>query len=351
VSGPVEVAPDAWDALLERVGLSDVYFRRAYLESASLLGQGRPVYLADAGRDGTVVFPCLVRDAPDGYADVGTPMGYGGPVAVGSAPPVDAFFEGYERWCASARVVATFVRFHPLLANQRLAEGRGWHLEHIGHSIGWRLHGRSSEDLFAGMGSHHRRLARRALAAGVKPSVAPDPADLAGFVALYEETMRRKDASAFYLFPAAYWELLATDLRDSLVRFDAVLDGELAASILCLASGPYLHYHLGCSSEQGLAVGVNHLLFHTAASWAAGQGFERFQLGGGVGGFEDSLYDFKRRFDPDGACPAYLGKAVHDVEAYLALAGAEAIDYGGYFPAYRAGPESAGAESGPRQDP
>jgi predicted N-acyltransferase len=336
VTALAEVAPEAWDALLERLGLNDVYFRRAYLESASLLGQGRPVYLAQSGQDGGVVFPCLVRDAPDGRADVATPMGYGGPVAAGAAPPVDAFFDEYERWCAEAGIVATFVRFHPLLANQRLAEGH-WHLEHIGHSIGWRLHGRSSDDLFAGMGSHHRRLARRALAAGVATSAAAEPADLAAFISLYEDTMRRKGASAFYLFPGAYWELLTTDLREALVRFDAVLDGELAASILCLASEPYLHYHLGCSTEQGQRVGVNHLLFHAAASWAAERGFERLQLGGGVGGFEDSLYDFKRRFDPEGACPAYLGKAVHDLETYLALAGAEAVDYDGYFPAYRAG--------------
>jgi len=40
----LEVAPEEWDGLLERRGLCDVYFRRAYLESAELLGQGRPVY-------------------------------------------------------------------------------------------------------------------------------------------------------------------------------------------------------------------------------------------------------------------------------------------------------------------
>jgi hypothetical protein len=261
-------------------------------------------------------------------------MGYGGPVAAGDDPPVAAFFDAYERWCTDNRVVATFVRFHPLLANQRLASGR-WHVEHIGNSIAWRLDGRSPDDLLAGMGSHHRRWARKALAAGVETTPAPEPERLESFVALYEETMRRKDASGFYLFPAPYWRLLETDLRESLVRFDAVLESELAASIVCLSGGSWLHYHLGCSSERGQAVGANHLLFHAAASWAAEEGFTRFHLGGGVGGFEDSLYEFKRRFDPEGACGAYLGKAVHDVDAYLALSGAPTVEYSGYFPSYR----------------
>lgn len=337
MSDLAEVAPDDWDDLLSSIGLQDVYFRRAYLESASLLGQGQPVFLRCSASGGDVVFPCLVRDWRDGYADVGTPMGYGGPVATGADPPVAAFFETYERWCAGAGVVATFVRFHPLLANQRLAEGR-WHLEHIGHSIGWRLDGRSAEDLFAEMGSHHRRLARKARAAGVETSVEEEPDELASFVDLYEDTMRRKGASDFYLFPDAYWRLLVGGLKDALVLFDARLEDELVASILCFASGPYLHYHLGCSSERAQSVGANHLLFHAAASWAAGRGLDRFHLGGGVGGFEDSLYEFKRRFDPDGTCPAYLGKAVHDLDAYLALSGMDELDLAGYFPAYRRAP-------------
>ena len=54
-----------------------------------------------------------------------------------------------------------------------------------------------------------------------------------------------------------------------------------------------------------------------------------------MGGFEDSLFEFKRRFDPGGTLPAYLGKAVHDEDAYRRLSGVAEIDYAGYFPAYR----------------
>jgi len=329
-----EVVPEDWDNLLDRIGARDVYLRRAYLESAALLGQGRPVYLHLAGSEGDVVFPCLVREAPRGFADVGTPMGYGGPVATGPEPPVADFFDAYERWCGDRRVVATFARFHPVLENQRLAEGR-WQLEHIGHSIGWRVGGRDVDALIQGMDSHHRRVVRKARGSGIDVSVDLSSDGLESFVSLYGETMRRRNASSFYFFPDSYWGHLAAELRSALLRADARVEGELVASILCLAAPPLLHYHLGASSERGQALGANHLLFLETAAWAGAQGLARFHLGGGVGGFEDSLYEFKRRFDPEAALPAFLGKAVHDVHVYRELSGSDEVDYSGYFPAYR----------------
>jgi lipid II:glycine glycyltransferase (peptidoglycan interpeptide bridge formation enzyme) len=221
-----------------------------------------------------------------------------------------------------------------VLANQRLAEGC-WHLEHIGHSVGWRLDGRDADEIFAGMDAHHRRVVRKARAAGVEfmPEVGIDELD--GFAALYRATMRRREASSFYFFPEDYWLHLATKLGHALLRFDAYEDGELVACILCLAARPVLHYHLGASSERGQSLGANHVLFCETATWAAERGFELFHLGGGVGGFEDSLYEFKRRFDAEGLLPATLGKVVHDAEAYGRLSGKDEIDYAGYFPVYR----------------
>jgi serine/alanine adding enzyme len=328
------IAPEVWDDLLAELEVNDVYLRREYLESAVLLGQGRPVFLHLRAEGGSVVFPVLVREAREGYSDAGTPMGYGGPVASGDDPPVAAFFEAYERWCTTNRVVATFARFHPVLANQRLAEDR-WHVEQIGHSIGWRLEGRDPDELLARMDAHHRRVVRKARAAGVEVAAEIGAGELDGFVALYRETMQRRNASDFYFFPDEYWLHLVTKLGDALVRFDAYSDGELVACILCLASPPLLHYHLGASSERGQSLGANHVLFCETAAWASEHGYTRFHLGGGVGGFEDSLYEFKRRFDVDGRLPACLGKTVHDADAYRSLSKVDTIGYEGFFPAYR----------------
>lgn len=330
----VEVAPDAWDELLDELGLADAYLQRDYVEAACVLDPGRPAFLHAAGAGGDVVFPCIVRAVPDapGRRDVTTPYGYGGPVASGHDPPAGAFYALYEEWCGANGVVTTFIRFHPLFENQRYA-GETVHLERLANTATWPLD--PGLDLFAGMHSMHRRGCRKAQGANVAVTVEPAPARLDDFVVLYEDAMRRQAAESFYLFPPAYWELVGPRLRDRLVRFDAAHEGELVASILCLATPPWLHYHLGATAEQGRSFAASKLLFYEAARWGQAHGFREFHLGSGLGGREDSLWWFKQRFSGHPGREFWIGKLVHDPAAYRALAGGAAgVD--GFFPAYRA---------------
>ena len=310
-----EVEPAAWDRVLAELGYADAYLRRAYVESASVLEPGRPVLLEHGG----AVFACIVRQEP---RDVVSPYGYGGPVGEKAA-----FWPAYERWCRETGVITTFVRFHPLFENHR---GAPVAVEALAPTIGWRLDG----DVLAGMHSKHRNAVRKAAAAGVAVRVSDGLGD---FVRLYEETMRRAGAAPFYLFAPPYWQALER-LGGALVRFDALSgSGDVVASALCLATPPWLHYHLGATAEAGRALGATTLLLYEGARWAQERGYERFHLGGGLGGRRDSLHEFKRRFDPGGELDAAIGKAVHDPGIYRAL-GADPDDLSGFFPAYRAPP-------------
>jgi serine/alanine adding enzyme len=324
-----EVESGAWDELLGELELPDAYLLRQYVEGAALLDVGRPTFLHLAAPGGRVVFACLVREIQGGGFDVTTPYGYGGPVAVGEQPPVERFYELYERWCSDRGIVTSFVRFHPLFANHRQAPPP-FHVELLAPTIGWLLD--AGRDLLAGMHPKHRNVVRKAGAAGVTVTAVAAPADLGPFVELYEETMRRRDAAPFYFFPPAYWERLLS-LGERLVVFDAVLDEELLASALCLATMPWLHYHLSATSERARTTGASNLVLFEAAKWAQARGFTCFHLGGGLGGRQDSLYEFKRRFDPAGECECAIGKAVHDPGRYAELAGDGGLD--GFFPAYR----------------
>ena len=303
-----ELEADAWDAL---AGL-DAYYRRPYVEAAALLDRGRPFLLEHEG----AVFAGIERDEP---RDVVTPYGYGGPVGGDGG-----FWDAYEEWARERGVVTTFVRFHPLFGNQR---GAPLHVEPLAPTVAWRLD--PDRDLRAGLHFKHRNKVTKAENAGA--TVAQHDG-LGEFVALYEDTMRRLDADAFYFFEPAYWERLG---KLPLVRFDAELGGEVVASALCLATPPFLHYHLSGTTNAGRSTGSSTLVLLEAARWAQANGYERFHLGGGLGGKEDSLHHFKARFDPDGLVDAAVGKAIHDEDAYRRLSGGEA-SYNGFFPAYRA---------------
>jgi serine/alanine adding enzyme len=322
-----EVEPAEWDSILERLGLIDVYLRRAYVETACRLEAGTPSFL----HCDDVVFAAILREVPNATAlDLTTAYGYGGPVAAGGR--VGHFWKAYEAWCAERGVVTSFFRFHPLYENHRYADA-DVRLERLAGTVAWRLR---AQDLLAGMDGSHRNTCRKAERAGVVVSHdAAGPVALADFAALYAETMRRRRAQAFYFFGKEYWEALEQRLGDRLVRFDARLNGELAASALCLGERPWLHYHLGASLDEARRTGATNLLLYEAARWAKENGFELFHLGGGVGGREDSLLSFKRRFDPGGVREYWIGKAVHDADAYRRLTGEDEPSVEGFFPAYR----------------
>ena len=200
-----------WDELLERLGCGDAYLLRAYVEASCVLDPGEPVLLEDDG----VVMACIVREIPGTDAhDVSTPYGYGGPVGNGD------FHQAYERWCAEREVVSTFIRYHPLFENYRGAP----HASYASPTVGWRLEG----DLLAGMHGKHRNVVRKAQKAGVRVETATGGG---GFDSLYEATMERQQAAAYYFFPDAYWACL-TELGNRLVRFDAIAESEVVASAL-----------------------------------------------------------------------------------------------------------------------
>ena len=300
-----ELDPAAWDALE-----LDAYYRRPYVEAAALLDKGRPFLLEHDGAR----FAGIERDEP---RDVVTPYGYGGPTA-------DGFWDAYEEWARERGVVTTFVRFHPLYGNQR---GAPIHVDELAPTVAWRLD--SDRDLLAGLHFKHRNKVTKAENAG---ATVTQHDGLGEFVPLYEDTMRRVNADDFYFFEPAYWERLG---ELPLVRFDAGIDGEVVASALCLATPPWLHYHLSGTTDAGRTTGSSTLVLLEAPRWAQANGYERFHLGGGLGGNEDSLHHFKARFDPEGLVPAAVGKAIHDEDAYRRLSGGSEVAFEGFFPAYR----------------
>jgi hypothetical protein len=313
-----EVPAAEWGELLTQLGCADAYLLHAYVDASCALDSGEPVLLQ---HDDTVL-ACIVRPIPGTDAhDVTTPYGYGGPVGQGN------FHGAYERWCAERNVVSTFIRYHPLYENHRGAP----HASYASATVGWPLEG----DLLAGMHGKHRNVVRKAQKAGVAVDVTAAPEDLSSFAALYQQTMERQNAAGYYFFSREYWEGLIR-LGGHLVRFDAQVEGEAVASALCLRGDRWLHYHLGATGDSARDLGASNLLLYTAAVWGQEQRLEEFHLGGGAGAKEDSLFAFKERFSPGSRREFWVGKLVHDEDAYRRLSGGAEIDYESFFPAYRA---------------
>jgi len=322
-----EVEPQRWDGVLHAAGVTDVYYSRGFVQASAAIADAEPVLLRLGGDAGDVFLACLVRRDP---TDVVTPYGYGGPVGTGDAPPLGAFPAAYEAWCERRGAISSFVVFHPLLANAESPASAGFRRIALAGTVAWPL---QRADLLAGMHNHHRRIVRRARAAGYAVAIDPAPADLAEFASVYEQTMHRAGASPFYFFPQGYWDALAAGVK--LVRVDVRHGGDLLASVLGMGEPPWLHYHLGGATDAARRTGASHLALYSLACWGRDHGFATLHLGGGVGGREDSLFEFKLRFALAGRVGVSIGKAVHDHARYLRLSGGADVDWDAFFPAYR----------------
>ncbi|MBS1878521.1 MAG: GNAT family N-acetyltransferase [Actinobacteria bacterium] len=175
-----------------------------------------------------------------------------------------------------------------------------------------------------------RRNRERGYELELVPGADADAAQRAGFVDLYEQTMRRTDAARRYFFDPSYfdrvlsaertWLALATDPR-----------GELAAASIATVSDGYLHYYLSGSADARLSDSPMKNVVALLVDHAEELGLP-LNLGGGISR-GDALEEFKRGF-ANREQQWFTSEVVCDPAAYERLsAGREA---GGFFPAYRA---------------
>jgi hypothetical protein len=179
-----------------------------------------------------------------------------------------------------------------------------------------------------------RRQIRRNLEAGYELSLVPGaqttPAQRAGFLDLYEQTMRRAAAAHHYFFAAAYFDrILAADR--TWLALAAAPGGALAAASIAAVSDGYLHYYLSGSADAHLPDSPMKNVIALLIGQATALGLP-LNLGGGIAP-GDRLEEFKRGFA--NREQAWLSsELICDRERYEALSAGRST--GSFFPAYRA---------------
>jgi hypothetical protein len=345
-----------WQAVLERVP-TDVYHLPAWLALAERHEEGRVVVVHARDAAGETVLPLLLRPLPaeldraaTGGLDASSPYGYPAPLTELRDPAaLRGQWQAIGRALRAAGVVAAFVRLHPLLTRPtelELLAGLG-ELVHHGETV-WLDLGRSEAEAQAAMRPNHRRDLARSHRAGWRVEVAPFAADPA-FTALYQHTMCRRGAGAFYLFPQAYFDDLARRLAGRAHLATAFGPaGEVGAMALALEAEGILQYHLGATDPRHARPAPMKQALDGLRRWGSARGLRVLHLGGGVGGRADALFHFKAGFSELRA-PARTFRWVLDAARHDRLRavwqdrhGPGAQPPAGFFPPWRARPVVAG---------
>jgi len=175
-----------------------------------------------------------------------------------------------------------------------------------------------------------RRNAERGYEVRRVPGPKASAADRGGFLAAYEQTMRRAGADQRYFFGDEYFAtILAFEGSSLFLALEP--EGDVAAGSIAVRSDGMLHYYLSGTADRFLGDSPMKNVVAAIVDFAEETGLP-VNLGGGLGP-SDALEEFKRGF-ANRTEPFHTSEIVCDAEAYERLSGEG--DAGGFFPAYRA---------------
>lgn len=322
-----------WNKKINHLNVKDIFYSSEYCSLYKEEQDGKAYLFVFQNDDGREVYYCFfkreVNDLPfmkedsfpnKWYDIITVAYGYGGPLTECSDEALmKNFRRAFEDYCQKENIITEFIRFHPLLQNQKYLKER-MEVIYDRETVYIDL-SKTEEEIFQQYHKNHQRNVKKALKNELEFRVFHGEEALlmvGDFYDLYKQTMDKLNAAAFAYFSPQYIHELLTKLRNKAFIGAVFYQGRMIAAALCMYEAGSLHYHLGCSDQQFLPLGTNVFLLHNIALYGKSILCRSFHLGGGHVG-RDSLFQFKYRFNPTGTLAFFIGKKIHHAEKYEIL--------------------------------
>lgn len=278
--------------------------------------------------------------------DVISPYGYPGillsEAAINTPGFADAALGMMKQEFSYRGICSAFFRLHPILNESFTEVFQTGTFTSNGATVSVDLR---LPNLWTHTRKGHRSTINKCKRLGMIAKMVPFPDYLDEFVAIYEETMKRVNATAgYYSFSSEYFtrmnELLGSALHLCIIEYE----NQIVCAGLYTECCGIVQSTLGGTRNQFVHLSPGSLETDYARYWAQERGNEFLHLGGGIGGStEDSLYIFKSGFSQLSHKFLTL-RLIVDEEKYhnlvnlrakvLGITASELLE-SGFFPAYR----------------
>lgn len=332
---------EKWDFIVRSFKNYDIYWLSGYVKAFQIHGDGEPLlfYFSDESTRGIHVV--MKRDVAQDerfkgkieegqYFDFATPYGYGGWIIEGEE--TERLFASYSIWLKQKGIISEFVRFHPMVRNHAACQDF-YEVVELGEVVHIDL--TSSEVIWDNFISQNRNKIRKALRNDVKIYNGRFPEIFEKFRIIYNSTMDKDGAEAYYYFGEQFYKSVLEDIPQNAQVFWAEKDGTVIAASIMIGANGHLNYHLSGSFHKYSNLAPTNLLLYEAALWGNANGYKTLYLGGGVGSEKDSLFKFKKAFYKGDLHHFYIGKKIYDKERYKELVSIREEINRDYFPIYR----------------
>lgn len=297
-------------------GGGDIYYTSDYYRMYEKNGDGKgKLFIYKEGHN-IVLYPFMINEIvgynlDKKYYDIETAYGYGGPITNNYE---EEFLQNFEnaflKFCNENHIVSEFIRFHPLLKNEKIFS-KNINILHNRITVYLDLTKGIERIWDEDIKSKTRNMIRKAEKNGLKVEVSNDY-DI--FKDIYSKTMNKVEASNYYYFDEKYYKQM--EGSDNYILLKVMKENITIASAIFMKYGDYFHYHLAGSLEDYLKFAPNNLLLWEAIKFAYKSGAKTFHFGGGLSdSLDDNLFKFKSSFSKNTA-DFFIGKRVHNKDIY-----------------------------------
>ncbi|MGI9496969.1 MAG: hypothetical protein ACR2NK_13000 [Mariniblastus sp.] len=328
---------EEWRLVLERIGHYDFYHTYDYHHLAK--GEGESLFMVVyEQQDQLIAIPFLKRSIVGAeYFDLTSVYGYAGPLSSNVSDCFDnkEFVQELNALLHAEKIVSVFSRLHPYIKFQDVILSNLGEIPTLGVVVNIDL----LQPLDVQRAQYGKSTKNRTNTCRRKCTVkrAETTADIETFISIYYENMKRLSANPEYFFARKYFFdfLKCTDFKTDILLVIHNETQEIIAGSMFVKTKEFVQFHLSGSRTDFLKLAPSNLFLDEMRVLATEEGYTCFNLGGGLGGRKDSLFDFKASFSKDHR-DFKVWKYIVNRQVYQELSRTtEPLENHAYFPSYR----------------
>ena len=332
-----------WNRAISSFGKKDFYHSYDYHQVCIKDNEVAKLLVYSSG-DTSIAFPLVIRPINgSGFFDATSVYGYAGPLISGLTSHFD--FQDWKEqmlgYFLDDKIISIFSSTNPFIDNQEQLLSHMGEIESLGDIVYFDLK-QSKAHLKQYSKTTKRYIKRNKELFDIREGNSED--DARQFLEIYYQSMERVGANSQYYFKLPYFIKLLRNhsfFDASFVFATSKENGDVASGAFIIRTKDHIvQYHL-----SGTVDAYRHLSpIRGVIDYVRCQGkldsYNFFNLGGGVGSKNDSLYDFKASFSKKTA-PFKVWKYISNIEVYDQLCTIAREKEGeenpntNYFPAYR----------------
>lgn len=326
-----------WDELLTEVDHYDIYHTYDY-HHITKNELDDPILVKYTEDQKTIAIPFLLRKIADtSYQDLTSVYGYPGPISKNIDQHYDNtnFISEFNSYLSAQNIVSIFSRLNPFISNQDICIKKFGQISTLSKVVNIDL----TIPLESQIQGYHKRLRTHVNKARRLCNIkfAETREEVLAYIDLYYKNMERVNAKKYYFFKEKYFfDLLnSSDFNTRLLLATDKESNKILGGAIFITTNNIVQYHLSGTDEDKLEYYPIKLLIDEMRIIASQENSIFFNLGGGVGNKEDSLFHFKSGFSKDFK-DFNLWKVIVNQEIYDQLTLERSTESeSNYFPLYR----------------